>query len=190
MPRLPGLRNGLPSGVQYGKLIEPFRVAMAVRDRWAAETDDWFHRWILFGCFRIRGGCRNCWCRRASPSAWADRGSSKDCGLTRLLPPRLRQLVAMLPPPKRRGRRLPEFLPAVGKPRARVALFTGCVADVMFRHTHWATARVLQQNGCDVLVPRSQVCCGAIHFHAGSSEPAREFADANLAAFESTKSTP
>jgi glycolate oxidase iron-sulfur subunit len=53
----------------------------------------------------------------------------------------------------------------------------------MFRHVNWATARVLQQNGCDVHVPRTQVCCGAIHFHAGSSEPAREFADGNLAAF-------
>jgi glycolate oxidase iron-sulfur subunit len=65
-----------------------------------------------------------------------------------------------------------------------VALFTGCVADTMFRHTHWATARVLQKNGCDVLVPRNQACCGAIHFHAGASEPAREFADANLTAFD------
>ena len=54
----------------------------------------------------------------------------------------------------------------------------------MFRHTNWATARVLQQNGCDVLVPHNQGCCGAIHFHAGSGEPARAFADANLAAFD------
>jgi glycolate oxidase iron-sulfur subunit len=53
----------------------------------------------------------------------------------------------------------------------------------MFRHVNWATARVLQQNGCDVHVPPTQVCCGAIHFHAGSSEPAREFADENLVAF-------
>ena len=65
--------------------------------------------------------------------------------------------------------------------RARVALFTGCVGDAVFRATNWATARVLQQNGCDVIVPQSQGCCGAIHFHAGSSEPARELADANLA---------
>jgi glycolate oxidase iron-sulfur subunit len=42
---------------------------------------------------------------------------------------------------------------------------------------------VLQQNGCDVHIPRSQVCCGAIHFHGGVSEPAREFADQNLSAF-------
>jgi glycolate oxidase iron-sulfur subunit len=53
----------------------------------------------------------------------------------------------------------------------------------MFRHVNWATARVLQQNGCDVHVPSNQVCCGAIHFHAGSSEPARTFADQNVAAF-------
>ena len=54
----------------------------------------------------------------------------------------------------------------------------------MFRQTNWATARVLQENGCDVLVPQNQACCGAIHFHAGSSEPARELADANVAAFD------
>jgi glycolate oxidase iron-sulfur subunit len=65
-----------------------------------------------------------------------------------------------------------------------VAFFTGCVADAMFRPTHWATLRVLQQNGCDVLVPPEQGCCGAIHYHAGSSDGARRMADANLAAFD------
>jgi glycolate oxidase iron-sulfur subunit len=79
---------------------------------------------------------------------------------------------------------LPEFLTAKGRRRARVALFTGCVGDVLFRQTNWATARVLQENGCDVLVPQNQACCGAIHFHAGSSEPAREMADRNSAAFD------
>jgi glycolate oxidase iron-sulfur subunit len=98
------------------------------------------------------------------------------------LPPRLRQLVETLPPPRRAEPALPAFLPAIGRRRARVALFRGCVADTMFRHTHWATARVLQQNGCDVLVPPEQGCCGAIHFHAGASPPARELADANLKA--------
>jgi glycolate oxidase iron-sulfur subunit len=43
---------------------------------------------------------------------------------------------------------------------------------------------VLQQNGCDVIVPRGQGCCGAIHFHAGASDPARALADANLDAFQ------
>ncbi|KKK52664.1 hypothetical protein LCGC14_3102640, partial [marine sediment metagenome] len=82
------------------------------------------------------------------------------------------------------GPRLPKFLPAVGRKRARVAFFVGCVADAMFRHTHWATLRVLQQNGCDVFVPPDQGCCGAIHLHAGDSRGARAMADANLVAFE------
>jgi glycolate oxidase iron-sulfur subunit len=103
--------------------------------------------------------------------------------LTRLLPKQLQRMVEMLPPPQRNEGVLPEFLPAIGRRRATVALFTGCIGDAMFRHVNWATARVLQQNGCDVHVPRAQVCCGAIHFHAGSSEPAQDFADKNLAAF-------
>jgi glycolate oxidase iron-sulfur subunit len=76
---------------------------------------------------------------------------------------------------------LPRVLPARGPRRARVALFSGCIGDVLFRGTNWATARVLQENGCEVLVPPDQVCCGAIHFHAGSEAPARRFADTNTA---------
>ena len=83
------------------------------------------------------------------------------------------------------GPPLPEFLPAIGPRRARVALFTGCVADAIFRQTHWATARVLQHNGCDVVTPRDQVCCGAIHYHSGADAPAMQMAQAkNAAAFD------
>lgn len=172
-----------PSGVQYGKLIEPFRVAMEAAGQERAKSADWFHRWILFGIFPYPHRMR----QALAPARWAQRLGlmtlAERSGLVKLLPRRLRQLVAMLPPLSAEQPPLPEFLPAKGPRRARVALFIGCVADVMFRSTHWATARVLQENGCDVLVPRRQVCCGAIHFHAGASEPARQFADANAAAF-------
>jgi glycolate oxidase iron-sulfur subunit len=104
--------------------------------------------------------------------------------LLQWLPGRLARVVSLLPPPMKQGPRLPRFLPAVGRKRARVAFFVGCVADAVFRPTHWATARVLQQNGCDVFVPPEQGCCGAIHFHAGDSRGARLLADANLVAFE------
>lgn len=172
-----------PSGVQYGKLIEPFRVAMenAGGDQ---KSSDWFHRFILFGMFPFPDRMR----LALAPARVSQRlgllAAARKLGLLRLLPSRLRQLVNMLPPPAKSQGQLPEFFPAIGRRRARVVLFTGCVADVMFRSTHWATARVLQQNGCDVVVPRDQVCCGAIHFHAGSSEPAREFADQNLQALK------
>ena len=171
-----------PSGVQYGKLIEPFRVGME-QDAAASKTADWFHRWVLFRLFPYPERLR----RATAPARWAQRLGlfqlAERTGLLQLLPPRLREMTRLLPPLGKPPPPLPEKLPARGSRRARVALFVGCVGDVMFRHTHWATARVLQENGCDVIVPRGQACCGAIHFHAGSSEPAREFADQNLAAF-------
>lgn len=172
-----------PSGVQYGKLIEPFRVAMEEGAEDGAKTADWFHRWVLFGVFPYPNRMRLLlWPARIAQRLGLMR-LAEALRLTRLLPRRLQQLVTMLPPPAKQLPPLPEVLPAIGPRRARVALFTGCVGDVMFRQTHWATARVLQENGCEVVVPRGQACCGAIHFHAGSSEPARELADANLAAF-------
>jgi glycolate dehydrogenase iron-sulfur subunit len=174
-----------PSGVQYGKLIEPFRVAMNNAAGSASEQkNDWFQRYILFGLFPYRDKLR----RALIPARIAQRLGlvrlAQGLRLTYLLPPQLRRLVDMLPPPHRDEGPLPEFLPAIGRRRATVALFAGCIGDAMFRHVNWATARVLQQNGCDVHVPAAQVCCGAIHFHAGSSEPARAFADQNLAAFD------
>ena len=176
-----------PSGVQYGKLIEPFRVAMEETADGPRKSADWFHRWILYGLFtrpeRMRAAL---WPARIAQKLRLPQ-AMEALGRLRLLPPRLRQLVQMLPPLGRMEAPLPEFLPAIGRRRARVALFTGCVADVMFRGTHWATARVLQQNGCDVLIPREQACCGAIHFHSGSSDPAKELADRNVAAFDASK---
>lgn len=172
-----------PSGVQYGKLIEPFRVAMESGDA-QSKSNDWFHRWLLFRLFPYAARMRTALVpARLAQLLRLDR-VARTLGLFRLLPPRLRQLVDMLPPLTKPQPALPEFLPAMGKRRAAVALFTGCVGDAIFRDTHWATARVLQQNGCDVVVPAGQACCGAIHFHAGSSEPARRFADANVSAFD------
>jgi len=168
--------------VRYGSLIEPFRAAMNDIGEEPKAIDDWFHRWILFGLFPYPKRMR----RLLVPTRLARRfGMLWIAHKLGLMPNRLWQLSRMLPRGKKgRGRHLPDVLPAEGKRRARVALFTGCIGDAVFRSTNWATARVLQQNGCDVLVPRGQTCCGAIHYHAGASEPARDFADSNLAAFE------
>jgi glycolate oxidase iron-sulfur subunit len=176
-----------PSGVQYGRLIEPFRVAMAEaagRDSAVADKhNDWFHRRILFGLFPDRDRLRKAlWPARIAQRLGVIR-LLQVTRLARLLPVELRRMIDMLPPPRKNDGPLPEFLPAVGRRRATVALFIGCIGDAMFRHVNWATARVLQQNGCDVHVPPSQACCGAIHFHAGAGEPARELADQNRAAF-------
>jgi glycolate oxidase iron-sulfur subunit len=95
-------------------------------------------------------------------------------------------MYEMLPPLNPHYGRLPEILPAEGQRRARVALFTGCAADAFFPETNWNTARVLQKNGCEVWVPRGQVCCGALHYHAAQEESARRFAEINEHVFNSS----
>ena len=72
--------------------------------------------------------------------------------------------------------------PAMGPRRARVGFFAGCVAQVTFSELNRATIRVLQANGCEVVVPACQVCCGALPAHAGVRDVARDLARANLAA--------
>lgn len=174
-----------PSGVQYGRLIEPFRVEMQKRDAAAGigEANGWFHRFVLYGLFPYASRLR--WA--LAPARFAQRlgldRMADSLGLTKLLPKKLQRMQEMLPKLGSATPQLPELLSPVGKRRARVALFTGCVADAMFGHTNWATARVLQQNGCEVVVPRNQACCGAIHYHSGAGEPALQLAQQNAAAF-------
>lgn len=174
-----------PSGVQYGRLIEPFRVEMAQQqDPAKAKTPGWFQKWILHGLFpypeRMKWAL---WPMRVLQATGLDRVVDA-LGLTKLAPGPLGRMHRLLPKLRSRGPELPEFLPAKGEKRATVALFTGCVADVMFHHVNVATAKVLQANGCDVHIPRSQSCCGAIHYHSGADQPALELAKRNSKAFD------
>ncbi len=172
-----------PSGVHYGRLIEPFRLSLEESDTRLTKRYDWFREVILFRLFPYAKRIR----LAMTPVRIMQRLGVYDVlermGLFKLIPGRLGQMVTLVNAPVDPGPKLPKFLPAIGRRRARVAFFVGCVADAMFRHTHWATLRVLQHNGCDVLIPGGQGCCGAIHYHAGSRDGAREMADANVAAF-------
>jgi glycolate oxidase iron-sulfur subunit len=174
--------SACPSGVQYGKMIEPFKIALA-GSATAREKPSLLQRLILHHVFPYSRRVK--WAlapakvlQQLGVLDWAER-----VGLFRILPPTLRRMHAMLPTLSRSPGRLPEFLPAKGPKRARVALFLGCVADAMFPDTNAATARVLQANGCEVVIPRAQACCGAIHYHSGVEQPALELARRNLDAF-------
>jgi glycolate oxidase iron-sulfur subunit len=174
--------SACPSGVQYGNLIEPFRRHVAETAPDPKQLALW-QRLLLF---------------QVTPYAWRTRlalapaklmqwsgvdGLLQRVGLFKLLPSFMRQLHDMLPPLRPHYGRLPEVLPAEGKRRARVALFTGCAGDAFFPQTNLNTARVLQRNGCEVIVPRTQVCCGALHHHSSLEAPAQALAAANCTAF-------
>lgn len=173
--------SACPSGVQYAKLIEPFRMHMA---RTAVSAPlPWLQRLLLFHITPYARRMR--WALApARFLQWTrlDRVIEK-AGLLRLIPRFFRQLHEMVPRLQPHYGRLPEVLPAEGKRRARVALFTGCAADAFLPQTNLATARVLQRNGCEVWLPRRQGCCGALHYHAAQEKPAQAFAAVNCAVF-------
>ena len=85
------------------------------------------------------------------------------------------------------SRPVPEFTPARGEKRGRVALLTGCVMKVLYGPVHHATVRVLAANGYDVVVPKEQGCCGALHGHQGKLHGARELACDLIETFEGVK---
>jgi glycolate oxidase iron-sulfur subunit len=74
--------------------------------------------------------------------------------------------------------------PAEGQARYHVALLSGCIMSTAFAPVHEATIRVLQKNGCQVILPPGQGCCGALHIHGGDMDGGRELARRNIAAFE------
>ena len=176
-----------PSGVQYGRLIEPFREHMAhLEPGRPLKSLNALQRWMLFTIFPSRFRTRLA-LAPARLSQWTGLDwLLRKSGALNLLPRSLRTMHGMLPGLKPHYGRLPEVLPAEGPVRARVGLFLGCVADAIYPQTTYATAKVLQKNGCEVWIPRNQGCCGALHYHAAEEVPARELAAKNCEAFGMT----
>ncbi len=172
-----------PSGVQYDKLLESVRPQIernVERDR----ADDLFRN-AIFSLFPYKRRLR----AAALPGALYQqlRRVPAIRKLAQKLPGRLAAMESLLPPVTVREAfaTLPVYTPAIGSRRARVALLTGCVQDVFFHRVNEATARVLSAEGCDVLVPKDQQCCGALEVHAGREEDALGRARRTIARFES-----
>ncbi|HZR40345.1 MAG TPA: heterodisulfide reductase-related iron-sulfur binding cluster [Ktedonobacteraceae bacterium] len=79
---------------------------------------------------------------------------------------------------------LPEITPAIGQQRYRVGFVSGCIMDQLFHDINEATIRVLAANGCEVVTPLQQNCCGALHVHGGEGERGRDLARHNIDIFE------
>ncbi|GAA2854179.1 heterodisulfide reductase-related iron-sulfur binding cluster [Streptosporangium fragile] len=111
-------------------------------------------------------------------------------GLRRRIAPRLERIspslaaMADLAPPVRARVRLPGRVAARGPRRATVGMLTGCVQGEFFPEVNAATARVLALEGCDVVIPASQGCCGALSLHSGREEQAVRLAKRTIAVFE------
>jgi len=101
-----------------------------------------------------------------------------------LLPAKLREMDSMLPViPSRFFEPNLGALPAIGARRARVGMLNGCVMPLLFGAVNEATVRVLRRNGCEVVFPKDQICCGALNVHNGESVAAKMMARQNIDAF-------
>jgi glycolate oxidase iron-sulfur subunit len=170
-----------PSGVQYDKLIEATR--QQVERRHPRSGRERLLRGAIFATFPyprrlrfLRGPLR------AYQRSGLDHAVRRSRLLDRL-PPALRAMASLAPPLGPRAR-LPEVVPARGPRRATVGLLTGCVQSVFFPGVNASTARVLALEGCDVVVPHGQSCCGALSLHNGREAEAQQFARRTIAAFE------
>ena len=173
-----------PSGVEYGRLVEAARGQIEKhykRPFFEALARRIFLRGLLPhpGRLKFVGHLLGLYQRL---------GLEKfvlDSGILKLFPGRLAEIARLSPRIES-----PNFFdqlgtvhPAVGERRYRVALFAGCIANLSFARLNEATIRVLQRNGCEVVVPANQGCCGALHVHAGMRDLARELAARNIQAF-------
>ena len=107
-------------------------------------------------------------------------------GLLGRVSPAAEAALRLAPPSSRPlpGGRFPSRVPALGKRRAVVGMLTGCVQSVFYPRVNAATARVLAAEGCDVIIPRGQGCCGALSLHSGRVAEATRFAQRTIALFE------
>ena len=172
--------SACPSGVQYGRLVEAARAEIEnqVRRPLAARL---MRRFIFAKLLQspnlMTSAGAMAYLYQASGLQKIVRGS----GVWKLFGKlgRLEPLAPPAEPPFFFGKLGRAFLPE-GSRRYRVALMAGCIANVSFARLNEATVRVLQKNGCEVVVPAGQGCCGALHVHAGMRREARKLARQNI----------
>jgi glycolate oxidase iron-sulfur subunit len=173
-----------PSGVQYDKLIEATRAQ--IERRYERSGGDRLFRSLLFAFFphpaRLRATVPLLWLYQKTNA----RRLLRTRPVRRLLPERLRGMEAVLPPVRlgAMSARLPQLTPARTEKRRRVGMLAGCVQRVFFDEVNAATVRVLAAEGCDVVIPRTQGCCGALSFHSGREDEALAYARRLIDAFE------
>ena len=177
-----------PAGVPYGRLIEAAKAEIE-RQRPGSVARRLF-RWLNFGLLLghprlLALAAATMRCYQASGLQWLVRTS----GLAKLLPGTLAAWEVLLPPIPATADRapLPPLIPAERPRRARVALLAGCVQSVVFAEHNRATARVLAKNGCAVVVPEHQGCCGALNAHGGDHARALEMARRTIDAFAAAR---
>jgi glycolate dehydrogenase iron-sulfur subunit len=175
-----GCETACPSGVRYGRMVEDARAeieAHITRGRLETRLRQFVFGRLLQSRALLSVAGTMLYLYQASGMKTLVRA----LGVMKLIGHLgdLEQLAPSADPPfffSQIGRTFPPH----GERRYRVALMAGCIANVSFARLNEATVRVLQKNGCEVVVPEGQGCCGALHVHSGLPGDARKLARRNI----------
>jgi len=171
-----------PSGVLYNKLIEPTRAQ--IERNVPRSLGEKLFRKLLFATFPYPQRLRVL----ALPLLIYQRSGLRSLmrwlGIWNLVPKRISALDALLPKVKNAFEKLPAAVHPRRAARRRVGMLSGCVQQVFFSHVNAATIRVLAAEGCEVVIPQEQGCCGALMLHSGLEREAIALAKKLIAVFE------
>jgi len=174
-----------PAGVNYPELFENARAEVEYQDV-MFHPERRFWRWLALKQIfakpkMLRAVGRLLWIYQNSGLCWFVRHS----GVLRLVPKNLRELEPATPIVHRYFS--DQLIKEVEQPKEftyRVGMLTGCVQDLVFSDVNRDTVDVLLENGCEVVTPRNQGCCGSLHAHNGDLDQAREQARRMLDQFD------
>lgn len=171
-----------PSGVKYGGVIEEVRSQINPQRE---HRRPWLERAVRRYAFRKLVADHRRLRRLTGLLRFAQKTGLDRLG-ARLLPGHLADMQPSIPPvPAKPGRQtIPPVVAARGTKRHRVGFVLGCVMDTVYATTNEASVRVLAENGCEVVTPGAQECCGAMMLHGGDLEATLLLARQNIAAFE------
>jgi len=170
-----------PSGVDYGKLIEATRSQIERKHK--RSIAEKLHRQFILSTFTRSDRLRLMHWPLLAYQKSGLQTLLRGTGALKLLPKKMQAMEALLPNLSSSDA-VAELTPAQGQKRLRVGLLLGCVQREFFPQINAATARVLSAEGCEVIAPREQACCGALPVHAGEEEAALVLARETIEVFE------
>ncbi|MDR4943959.1 (Fe-S)-binding protein [Bacillus wiedmannii] len=174
-----------PSGVNYGHLLEEARDIINQNKKFSVPVRA-VRKVVFEGLFPHQNRMRTLTGLIGFYQRSGLQTLTHKMGIMKLFPETLATMDLVLPkvPKMKAMKDRPEFLPAESTKKKQVAFFTGCLMDTMFLETNNATMKLLQLAGCDIVIPKTQSCCGALHGHAGEKSGAKELTKRNIKAFE------
>ena len=174
-----------PAGVNYAELFEHARAEAEQSGVLKSPKRNLIRNFTLRWLFADLGRLRFVGRLMRLYQSLGLQGLIRKSGILKLFPKRLRELEAMTPPIQKKfsADLITPVTPAVGEKKYRVAVLTGCAQDLIFSDVNRDTVEVLSRNGCEVITPSNQHCCGSLYAHNGEWTLAQELARKNIDQF-------